>query len=321
MALPDPQSARVAREIFMRSLAQVRPGFVAARRAADSMRDVHLSMGEVLYREGEKPTAIYFVVSGVVDLEHEGSASWRFDERSVIGIVDVLQGRAHLRTARAASDVHLILLSLEQWHDILEDDFDFMRGAMDGMTRFLAADALAHPPDAAFAVPAGPPVRATLGGSPLSIVERIVALRRVQPFARMTMQALVQVARLATELELPAGAPLFRLGDRIEMLEVVVAGEVEIDRQNPVISARFGPHSLVCAMGPLGSPAHEYDARATVSTRLLSIPREGFFDVLEDHFEAAQAVLSAIAAERERRLAVQSPLQSPPKAPPQAPRP
>src|SRR5262249_1670978 len=115
--------------------APTRAMVLASNRIADLMEDMYFSKGAVIYRKGDIPVDIFFIVSGVVHLkgeEHENP--WVMDARSIIGIIDANLERPRLRSAVAQSDVHALRFRAEDYLDMMEDNFEQQLGVLDGIS-------------------------------------------------------------------------------------------------------------------------------------------------------------------------------------------
>jgi len=285
----------IERQIFLRSLNIARPVGSAAKQLAAAMQDRLIPARSVIYRRGEHAGQIYFVLKGEIELSLEGADPWKLTPPSVVGILDVLQDRARERTATALTDVHALALSAEDYFDVLEDNFEYARGAVRGVTVNLHSLSLDLSPTGGFPEPAGP--GAPIPTRPMNLVERTLVFRAA------SIQGLTRLAGLAEEVRHAPGDVISRRGDPCDALVVVARGLVRIERDDPHIEARLGAGSLVGGYATIGHDAHEYETTALAPTAALRVRKEDFFDLLEDHFEVTRAVLGFLAAERERVLA------------------
>src|SRR5690349_9390925 len=124
MADAPAMSDRVARQIFLRTMGPARALLMTTHRMADLMEDVYFSKGSYIYRKGEAPVDIYFVVSGVIHLKSDESSNpWVMESRSIIGILDANLERPRVRDAIAVTNVHLLRFRAEDYLEMLEDNF------------------------------------------------------------------------------------------------------------------------------------------------------------------------------------------------------
>ena len=203
------RTKRVEREIFMRTLSLGRASGGAARAIAEHIEEVFFQAGDTIYRVNDSAEAIYFVLHGDVRLAAEGVETWNFKDRSVVGILDVLVDRPRARTATAVSDVHALRLRAEDYFDVLEDNFEWTRGATLGVAADLHRISLSLAPDGGFVDP--PTEAGRADPRRLNIVQRISVLRESEAFRGSGIQALTSMARLVEEVRLAADEPLFRM--------------------------------------------------------------------------------------------------------------
>ncbi len=118
---------QIERHLFLRAVLSGVDVGAAAGALASVITDAYFPAGTVIYREGESTDHLYFVVDGAVSLERPEQEPWIMDRRSVFGALDASLERPHDRAAVAVDDVHVVLLAIEDWHDILEDHFELAR--------------------------------------------------------------------------------------------------------------------------------------------------------------------------------------------------
>jgi hypothetical protein len=139
-----------------------------------------------------------------------------------------------------------------------------------------------------------PETRDTLG-----LVDRVLFLRGVPIFARLSPEHLQRIATAASERLYPAGERIFREGDLGDEMLVIVEGRVRIVKRDGD-GERF-----ITALGP-GAPVgelavlREMPRAATViaeepGVRCLAIAGEGLTAILRERPEAAMAMLATLA--------------------------
>lgn len=304
--MPDrvDRSSRIEKELFLRSLQMARFGDVADAMAA-RVRSLSFPAGATLYREGEAAREIFFVRRGEVALRKAGEEPWTLGERTVVGVLDVMQDRARDRTAVAVTDTQVLAVSAEDWFDVFEDNFETTRHAVTGVAHSLHELGLKLPPTGGFPPPVPDDTEARAIRA-LDQVERIITLRAAPLLARANVQPLTGLAALVEERRLGAGETLFRLGEPSGSFFLVVRGLVEIAREDPVVRAGFGPGQVVGGYGAIALPAHPWSAIARIPSQVFRVGLEEYFDLMEDHFELARSVLAEMAGAREhvmRRIA------------------
>jgi len=298
------EAAGVDVELFIRSLLG---GFFqgdTVRQLVQQSREVFFAESERLFREGQASQFIYFIIDGTVALEREGSDAWTFGPGDVVGVLDADVGAAHHRTATAYSDVHAFALQLRDWEDIQEDDFDLVRLRLIANARNLLHTGLRLAPSCGFdgTGAAQPPREASqLSVEPeLNAFGRLLALRVTPAFRLAGTQALLELAHEAKELRATAGETLFEEGDEASAIYLVVAGDVGFERREPEVRARFASTQLVGGYMGFGQECQPATARAVTEVVVVVIQLEHLFEVMEDHFDLARAMLSFMALERIR---------------------
>ena len=302
MAEETSSSPGLLREIFLAGfMAGLPPENVAwaAARLSRAMEDVHLRTGEVLYRAGDATTGHYFVVSGEVKLEVEGAPPWLLGERSLVGTIDLTLDRRRARTVIATRDTHLLSMGATDWLDMLEDNFELMLRGVEGLAQGVHALRVGlgdFEEDHAGAPIA--PVKLVPSGR-LGLIESISLLWAVPLFAEAEVQALAQLAEVAREVDFAAGDLVSARGAPNDSLLVLVSGEVTASRAGSAGTQAFGPGMLVFGSLAASSQPLGYEAVAQTAARALRIPREDYFDAMEEHFALARSAMKLLARERE----------------------
>jgi CRP-like cAMP-binding protein len=282
----------VEREIFLRSMALGRPPSRDNRQMGEAMREVFFSAGTVIYRDGDPSDEIYFVVRGTITLAKEGTATRNLGARSVVGVLDAISERPHDRTATALTDVEALVLRDEDRLEMLEDSFEYTREVI--MFSLVGLhELMLELPDMGLAEPGESGTLPEPDALPM--IERVLTLRDAPAFGRASIQALVSLAQVATEIRVRAGETLFRAGEVTGVFFVVARGCIELERSAPPGGARFGPAAIVGGIPALGDAERMYSARAVRDSVLLCFRESDFFDIMEDHFELARSVLAFIA--------------------------
>jgi CRP-like cAMP-binding protein len=93
-------------------------------------------------------------------------------------------------------------------------------------------------------------------------------------------------------------------GSKNGCLLIVARGVVELERENPPLSARFGPRSLAGGIGSIGEDMRAMKFRALTPALLLRVRDEDLIDVMEDHFDLTRSILRHANLERERLMAM-----------------
>ncbi|HEU4404228.1 MAG TPA: cyclic nucleotide-binding domain-containing protein [Polyangiaceae bacterium] len=305
--------ARIARELVLRSLLMARLPAKSddprlAARLADAVDELWARAGEAIYGPGDTSEHAFVVAEGRVRLEAEGRR-FALGPGEPFGMLEAMRRQPRVGRALAEADAHLIRMRVDDWLELLEDNFTYARDTIVAAARFahelmLAAGAAGAPPPAP-PPPAGGGAGTLRPGAALDDVERALALRAVPALSRASVQALMDLARLASDLSVAPGALVFG-GGRQRHLFVVARGLVRTRRPGaPPFEADFGPGTIVGGLGALGGHEERLEARAVEPSVLVSFEREDYFDLMEDHFDMVRSALTALIDERERLLSVE----------------
>lgn len=126
---------------------------------------------------------------------------------------------------------------------------------------------------------------------------KIALLQRVPLFEGLSAKQLSQVARLADEVEVPAGKHLATAGAVGREMFIIVNGEASVrTRQKKTI--RLGPGDFVGEMSLLDGGLRSADVEAATPMRLLVVGFRDFWSLLD----AAPALSRRIMQTLSRRL-------------------
>jgi CRP-like cAMP-binding protein len=297
---------RVEHELFLRSFFELRPPDRMVQQLVSGLRDVFFAAGGELYRQGDAAENLYFLIRGEVALEVDGEEPWLFGPQSMLGVLDASLGRPHSRTARVLRDVAALTMSFREYVDVMEDHFDFTKSSLELGCREMHARSLTLPAELVFDVPAREAeALVALGASPeaqesIDLMERVLVMRRGQVFSRTSVQALVNLAKHVETERWHPGQVLFSAGDPAPHLRLIAAGRIKIERDEPAVTARFGPGELLLRQAALGADVHAYTATAESEAITLRLSKEDLFDVAEDHFSLIGSLFSYLGRENER---------------------
>lgn len=294
-------SARVARQIFLRSMAPTRAMMFASSTLANIMEDRFFAKGTTLYRKGEAPEDIYFVVSGVVHLMGEVNEDpWVMDSRSVIGIIDASLERPRTRDAVAITDVHVLRLAADDYLEMLEDNFEQQRAVLENVSKMVRTAMPELGPSGGFSEPNEDAYKSGNDVRPLNPVERMLALRSVPAFSHANIQTLALLLEKIDDLRYPQGDLALRPGGIKGSLLLVARGVVEWTRTNPPLAAKFGPRSIVGGIGTYEEDTTGTRLRALTPALLMRLSHDDLLDMMEDHFDLTRSILRHCTLERER---------------------
>jgi len=138
------------------------------------------------------------------------------------------------------------------------------------------------------------------------VTDQLEQLGRVEIFTGLTPDALALLARIATQEVHESGTVIFRQGDPGDKLYVITQGRVRISRTVPGVGeeamAVLNAGDVFGEMALLDEAPRSADATAHEPCKLLSIPRDGFEDLLFLHKDLAYEVLWNVIRTLIRRL-------------------
>jgi CRP/FNR family cyclic AMP-dependent transcriptional regulator len=120
-------------------------------------------------------------------------------------------------------------------------------------------------------------------------VETTGTLQRLALFEGLREGELAQVARLMTEVAVPAGKVLCREGSYGRQCFILVEGEVTVSRGGVEISRR-GPGDLIGELALMGADRRNATVVADTPTRVLVLHWLEFHALLRDHPELGHRI-------------------------------
>jgi CRP/FNR family cyclic AMP-dependent transcriptional regulator len=128
--------------------------------------------------------------------------------------------------------------------------------------------------------------------------DRLAQLAKVELFSGLKPAALELIAKVATEEAHGLGTKIFQHGDAGDKLYLILEGKVRISREVPGMGeealAVLGPGQMFGEMALLDESPRSADARVHERCRVLTIPKDGFDDLLFLHKDLAYEVLWGI---------------------------
>ncbi len=279
-------------------------------RFTDIVEEEHVRAGHVLWPAGHVVETLYFMHDGRVQATRRGAPPWTLQGHWFLGAFEGHLDRPASRSLVASSDFYALKFRRAAWLDLLQDSFDLTRLAVTA-----AATAVARLDERIPMVERPPPPRAILrapdglvsgrsspADGPLTMVERIAFFTEIGMSLDVGVQALADLANVSKDLSVKPGASVFDSGEANDHFFLVVDGEIEATRRDPDVRRRYTPGEAVTGAAALSERRTHWAARAVGSARLLAVPIEGWFDLIEEHFELANSTLAVFATERERIL-------------------
>jgi CRP/FNR family transcriptional regulator, cyclic AMP receptor protein len=126
------------------------------------------------------------------------------------------------------------------------------------------------------------------------LVEKVLFLKHVSLFSRMSVGDLGRVAEIAEEVVYTASSNIFREGDYGDTLFIIVDGSVQIARRSESL-ALLQTRDYFGEMSILDGEPRSASASAVTDCLLLKISQEEFHDILSTHFDTALAVIKTLS--------------------------
>lgn len=127
----------------------------------------------------------------------------------------------------------------------------------------------------------------------LNTLDKAIRLQKVELFADMETDALALAASIASQIDCPSGAVLFKENGSADALYVVLSGRVQLTRGARDLGS-FGPGEALGNWALFDDQPSPATATCVEESWLLKIEREEFFDLLADHADMTQKMLKAL---------------------------
>lgn len=233
--------------------------------------------GTIVAPTGSTLAAVRFVVDGKIEV---GDVRW--GPRQVFGAIEVAASRRLPSPAIASLPTEAFELSSPDFRDVLEDNFGVLVSVLRDLSRRVLA--LGSP---SIRRQRTMPAIHTLG-----LVERLLVLRQVLPFARTRVQALARLAHDSEEVHFPVGVVL---PDHEPATGGFVIVEGSVRTVDPAVR-ELGPGD---SLGYIETLANRPPARTWMTStgvRALRTSGAAMLDVLEDHTDVGLALVSAFSS-------------------------
>ena len=232
------------------------------------------------------PEVIHLLLDGRVTAARD-AVTRTIEAVAALGFDEALQGQPMRETVRSVDIAVTLALTAEELRTLLADNTDLVGG--------LFATIVQRAGDSQ------PVVRATTGAvelaelaqSGLAPVEKVLALRRVPLFARLSPEEMAQLAVVARPASMIAGERLFDESSA-PALWLVLSGELTLE-------SAAGAPPVTAAAGDVVGAAHAMAgrplgrvARATRDGVAMRIDRDELFDLLADRPEMLRQMFAAL---------------------------
>ncbi len=249
--------------------------------------------GTVLQAGNQPPRALQVLLDGAVRLARGAGGATRLDAPAALGLLDLLAERTGGLTIIADTSATLLTIDSALWWDVLEDDFALVMRLRAALGRTLAWHAAAQ---RAYDVAPGPSPRPdAAAGPPADAVDLLLRLHRMPlltPFGVAVLAALVRSAdgpRYAAP-----GTVLVQAGARATHLLVLLDGAAEC-RAIGAPPVRVERGTVLGENAALSELPQAHTAVAVTPVVVLELEAQRVWDVAEDHFHVARALLARAA--------------------------
>ncbi len=249
---------------------------------AENVREVRLAAGTEIAAADARLPALHLILEGEIEVR-SGDRLRRWGQREVFGLLEVLADRPLSAPAIAATTTRTLALRAADTREILEDNFGVLHAVIRALGhRTLATTGMLAP----VAIPS--PLRLTL-------VERLIVLRQLEPFAGGRLHALAALASGCEEVVVPRGELLGRASKPPDGFAIVLSGEVHAQRPGELATQPLQAGESVGVLEAIAGRPFEVNAEAVAPTRLLRCSLSTLIDVLEDHTDLGLAMVSNAA--------------------------
>jgi CRP-like cAMP-binding protein len=247
---------------------------------ADNLRETILRPDHQIVSRGALVPALHLVIEGRIEADGE---VW--GPRDVFGLLEVLAARPATSEASTTVETRTFQISAEDALELLEDNFGLLRSVLRELARRLIALGVRPPPAAPLNV---------VGGDRMTLVDRVMVLRRQPAFANGRLHALAAIARAFEPRRWRPGELVARAAEPAEAAIVVLEGSLRIahDMRELVV----GPGGAIGMLEMLAGTNHATTVEALSETTALWLPVPALVDVLEDHTDFALAMTTTLAS-------------------------
>jgi CRP-like cAMP-binding protein len=268
---------------------------------AEHGRERFFPKGTALLREGEPIPALFAVLDGRVHMSRKGRVLGHVGSAGFVGGAGMFARDPDGLSAVAETDTLALEVEADAALEIFEDHFPILHHVLREVCRWLL-DLVARLPSERYRdiFPAFEVTRAPTGD--LDLVERILFLRQVSPFARSSINALAELSRGMAEVAFPPGTRLWDEGEAAGTVLLTVSGTVACTARGGDAVFTTGPGAPMGAVESMAERPRWYTATTETKVTALQGSVEGLIDVFEDNFEMAMDYLAVMARAQIRLL-------------------
>lgn len=111
--------------------------FSVIARAAGTV--VRHAAGNTIFREGDTPAYMYFILSGAVEIVSHGKVIERVGAGKAFGIISLLDNKSRTATARTSENSELAFIDARKFRYMVEETPHFVWFVMGGLVQRLRA--------------------------------------------------------------------------------------------------------------------------------------------------------------------------------------
>ena len=150
---------------------------------------------------------------------------------------------------------------------------------------------------------------------PLTMIEKMENLAKVDVFSKLSPADLLLLGEVAVEIEFEEGDVIYREGDPANQIFSLIHGRVEVLRSSELIST-IGSGESFGTLGVLSNQNRISTAIAAEKSCCLAIEAETFWEILEDYTPVCHGVIEVLVQRIENltaRIAGEEPAPQPVK--------
>jgi CRP-like cAMP-binding protein len=261
---------------------------------AEHGRERFFTKGSVILREGEPIPAFYAVLDGRVHMSRKGRVLGHVNSAGFVGGAGLFARDPEGLHAVAETDTLALEVEADAALEIFEDHFPILHHVLREVCRSLI-DLVGRLPAHLYPEIFPRPQPTKFPAGDLDLVERILFLREVSPFARSGINALAELSRGMAEVAFPPGTRLWEEGEASGSLLLVVSGTIQAAARRGAAVFSTGPGAPMGALESMAERRRWYAATTETKVTALQGNIEGLIDVFEDNFDMAMDYLATMA--------------------------
>jgi AAA family ATP:ADP antiporter len=264
-------------------------------RFVSAARQTRHEPGIVLLAEGVVPDTLHLLLDGGVTATAREGVTRAIDGCAALGIDEALQGQPMRETIRTAEVTVTLALTADELLTLLSENTDLVRGLFATIVQYAGGYG-------------EPVVRSSgraaeleeLARGSLTTVDKVLALRGVPLFARLSPEEMVHLASIARRVVAKAGEQVCDESSAPAMC-LVLAGDLVLESTTGAAPARATAGDVVGLAHTMAGRALERTGRAERDGVLLKIERDDLFDLLADRSGMLRQIFAALFREAGRR--------------------